>query len=201
MAKKSDIILNDYQVEVEGELKVDNISSKAENNAVSINSPLELKDGLKVDNISAKTANEPVKINSGLFLDTVFRITSRNERLLTFDWGGMNLYLGDKSTFYFNRAGVLEIKEFGEIRAKRIKLTEAAYIKDIESSQITLGGTAKGEDAKNGKITLKNAEGKIVLTIEAEGDTTKINVPGFGDIIEKLTELQTQVNNLDSIRR
>lgn len=84
----------------------------------------------------------------------------------------------------------------GAVIAKRL-LSESANIKDIYSNQVMLGAIGNNEPSgKNGKITMLNAQGKIVLTIEAK-NVPKISVAGFGDLISELAILKIKVKQLE----
>lgn len=76
--------------------------------------------------------------------------------------------------------------------------SESANIKDIYSNQVMLGAIGNNEPSgKNGKITMLNAQGKIVLTIEAK-NVPKITVAGIGELIGQLQLLKLKVNLLES---
>ncbi len=166
---KSDIILNDNNVVVKGELKVDNISSETVNKPVTMNSPLDIK---------------AIRI-----------IDSENKQAILINQLGFHMAsAGVQSSFY--KAGTLTVGGTGKIVAKNLLLSGNANVEKINSSQITLGGTGNGENMQNGKITLLNAGGQTVLTIDA-ASTAKIMVPGFGDIINELKQLKAKVALLE----
>jgi hypothetical protein len=173
---KSDIILNDDHVKVKGELKVDNISSDTLNKPVSINSPLSTK---------LLTVNQ-----------------ASNRKAIAINQDGINMFDSNGSSVVanFTRAGDLFVGGRGRIIAKDLRLSGKANIEKIESSQISLGGAGNGENSQNGKITMLNAQGQVVITIDA-ASTAKINVPGIGDLIDVVKKLQERVTLLERSRR
>ena len=169
---KSDIILGENHVEVKGELKVDSISSATLNKRISINSPID---------------------------SSVVRFKqTTNRTALTINQSGIDMFgaNGTSVVAYFKRVGELYIGGTGNIRATNLFLSGKANIEKIDSSQISLGGTGNGENPQNGKITMLNARGQVVLTIDA-ASTAKIIVPGIGDLIDVVKKLQERVTRLE----
>jgi hypothetical protein len=172
---KSDIILNDDHVVVKGELKVDNISSETINKPVTLNSPLNTK------------------------VVTVNQVS--NKKAITINQNGIDMFDSNGSSVVaqFTRAGSLYVGGSGKVRATDLFLSGKANVEKIDSSQISLGGSGNGENRQNGKITMLNASGQVVLTIDA-ATTAKIIVPGFGDLIDELKKLKAKVALLERRR-
>lgn len=85
----------------------------------------------------------------------------------------------------------------GVVIAKRL-VSDRASIQEIYSSQLMLGANGNNEPSgKNGKITMLNAQGKVVLIIDASGNVPKIKVPGFGDLFQELVILKIKVKALE----
>lgn len=106
---------------------------------------------------------------------------------------------GRSRTLQINRAGSLYLGGTGEIRATNLFLRGKANIEKIDSSQISLGGSGRGENPQNGKITMLNAQGQVVLTIDAQ-NAAQIVVPGLGDLISLIKKLEQRVTLLERRR-
>jgi hypothetical protein len=172
---KSDIILNDHHVTVKGELKVDSISSDTVNKLVNIK---QLSTGL-------------VRLNS-----------SSNRKAISIDQNGINMFDSNGSSVVANltRAGELFVGGSGRVIAKDLLLSGKAKVEKIESSQVSLGCSGNGENPQSGKITMLNALGQEVLTIDA-ANAARIIVPGIGDLIDLVKKLQMRVTALERERR
>ncbi len=172
---KSDILLNDDHVLVKGELKVDNLSSATVNKPIGINSPVDA---------------------------TVVRFNqSTNTRAITINQSGMQMFGANGSSVVanFKREGSLYVGGTGNIRATDLFLSGKANIEKIDSSQVSLGGTGNRENPQNGKLTMLNARGQVVLTIDARS-AAQIIVPGLGDLIDLVKKLQARVTMLERRR-
>lgn len=170
---KSDIILNDQHVTVKGELKVDNISSDTANKLVNIQ---QLSSGL-------------VRINE-----------ATNKKVMAISQAGIQMFRPNSGSVAASfTPDNLYVGARGRIIAKDLNLSGIAKMEKIESSQVSLGGSGNGENPQNGKITMLNARGQVVLQIDAES-TAKIIVPGIGDLIDVVKKLQARVTQLERRR-
>lgn len=95
----------------------------------------------------------------------------------------------------WKREGILNVGGEGAIHATNLTINDTANIEKINSSHITLGGSGLSEHPQYGRISMVNAQGKLVLTIYAGAEALMI-VPGFGDLIGMIKELQQQVKEL-----
>jgi hypothetical protein len=172
---KSDIILEDLYVRVKGELKVDNMSSDTTNKPVNFNSPLQTK---------------VVNVNS-----------SSNRKAISINQNGIEMFDSNGSSVvgHFQRGGDLFVGGRGRILAKDLLLSGKIRVEKIESSEVAIGGSGNGENPQNGKITMLNSRGQVVLTIDATS-AAQIIVPGVGDLIAIVQQLQQKVTQLERRR-
>tara|TARA_R110000744_G_scaffold374709_1_gene487678 strand:- start:3849 stop:4310 length:462 start_codon:yes stop_codon:yes gene_type:complete len=139
-----------------------------------------VKGELKVDSISM------VRINQ-----------SPDKKAITVNQNGIDMFgtNGSSIVAHFKREGSLYVGGFGSIRATDLSLSGKATIEKIDSSQISLGGSGRGENPQNGKITMLNVRGEVVLTIDAS-NAAQIIVPGLGDLISIVKQLKLKVDQL-----
>jgi hypothetical protein len=106
---------------------------------------------------------------------------------------------GRSRTLTIKREGSLYVGGYGSIKATDLHLSGRANIEKIDSSQISLGGSGGGENPQNGKITMLNTRGQVVLTIDAQ-NAAQIVVPGLGDLIGLIKKLEQRVTLLERKR-
>lgn len=192
--KTSDIILMDDHVVIEGGLRVDNISSKTTNKPVTMYSEVEIKRELKVDNISSDTVNKPLTLSSPLKVNH----DKNGKNYLSINSAGISWMANNKTVLSINSNGAI----YHDASVARSLSCSTGGISKFHSQEIRIGniGNQEGGGA-NGKIILFNANAKEVLKIEAAGGTAKIDVLGFGDIIDELKKLKDRVALLESKTR
>lgn len=143
-------------------------------------------------------------VSEGRFLELSSPIRVKGSIILNDNNGGSNITINQRGIHSETaRLQIASIKTTGPGRSvindlfvqKLISID--THSKNLKSSEVVVGTPSDHEGSgENGKIKLIDTSGRTVLTLEA-GNQPKISVQGYGDLIEKIKQLERKVEALE----